>query len=160
MHAKAVAVQEALRSAGVETQVRELPDSTRTAPEAAAAVGVGLAQIVKSLVFLANDELVVALVSGANRASVQRLEAAVGSPLRQADARTVKERTGYAIGGVAPVGHPAGTLLLIDEDLLAHGVVWAAAGTPRAVFPISPDELVRVTGGRVLELKEAASAGG
>jgi prolyl-tRNA editing enzyme YbaK/EbsC (Cys-tRNA(Pro) deacylase) len=160
MHAKVVAVQEALHSAGVETQVRELPESTRTAPEAAAAVGVGLAQIVKSLVFLAANELVVALVSGANRASVDRMEAAVGSPLRQADARTVKERTGYAIGGVAPVGQPPGTVVLIDEDLLTHDVVWAAAGTPRAVFPIAPDELVRVTGGRVLELKEAASADG
>jgi prolyl-tRNA editing enzyme YbaK/EbsC (Cys-tRNA(Pro) deacylase) len=154
LHPKALAVQEALHAAGVDAQVRELPDSTRTAPEAAAAVGVGVAQIVKSLVFLAGDELVVALVSGANRASVPKMTTAVGAPLRQADAVTVKERTGYAIGGVAPVGQPGGTIMLVDTDLLAHEVVWAAAGTPKSVFPIAPAELVRVTGGRVLELAE------
>ena len=154
MHKKAAAVQDLLHAAGVDAQVRELPDSTRTAPDAAAAVGVDVAQIVKSLVFLADDRLVLGLVSGANRASVPRMAAAVGTALRQADARTVKERTGYAIGGVAPVGAPAGTVVLVDADLLGHDVVWAAAGTPRAVFPIAPDELVRVTDGRVLDLKE------
>lgn len=154
LHPKALAVQETLHAAGVEAQVIELPDSTRTAPEAAAAVGVDVAQIVKSLVFVADDNLVVALVSGVNRASVQKMGAVIDAPLRQADAVTVKERTGYAIGGVAPVGQPTGTVVLVDADLLRHDVVWAAAGTPKSVFSISPRELVRVTGGQVIDLAE------
>ena len=145
-------MQEILRAAGVEAAVQELPQSTRTAPEAAAAVDADVAQIVKSLVFLAGDQLVLALVSGANRASVQRMAAVVGSELTQADARTVKELTGYAIGGVPPVGHPACTVVLVDRDLLRHDAVWAAAGTPRAVFPIAPDTLVRIAEGRVANI--------
>lgn len=154
MHPKVARVQETLRTAGVTSVVRELPDSTRTAPEAAAAVGVDVAQIVKSLVFVAGDRLVLALVSGANRASLEQMAAAVGSELAQADARTVKDRTGYAIGGVPPVGHADGTTVLVDRDLLRHDEVWAAAGTPRAVFPIEPRTLLRVTGGRVVDLRD------
>ena len=156
MHPKAVRVQEILGTAGVEAAVRELPQSTRTAPEAAAAVAADVAQIMKSLVFLADDRLMLALVSGANRASVQQMAAVVGSDLTQADARTVKELTGYAIGGVPPVGHPDGTLVLVDRDLLRHDVVWAAGGTPRTVFPIAPTTLVRITEGRVVDLRDSA----
>ena len=155
MHSKAARVQEILRAAGVEGAVQELPQSTRTAPEAAAAVDADVAQIVKSLVFLAGDQLVLALVSGANRASVPQMAAVVGSELTQADARTVKELTGYAIGGVPPVGHPTGTVVLVDRDLLRHDVVWAAGGTPRTVFPIAPSRLVRITEGRVVDLRDA-----
>ena len=158
MHPKAQRLQQMLWAAGVQTTVVELPDSTRTAPDAAAAVGVDVAQIVKSLVFLAGDRLVVALVSGANRAAVSRLAAAVGSPVRQADARTVKDRTGYAIGGVPPIGHPDGTAVLVDRDLLGHPEVWAAAGTPRTVLPIAPATLVRLTGAQVAELAEPLAA--
>ena len=158
MHPKAARLQQLLHAYGADSTVVELPDSTRTAAEAAAAVGVDVAQIVKSLVFLAGDRLVVALVSGANRVSVDRLAAEVGSPVKQADARTVKDRTGYAIGGVPPFDHPPGTDVLVDRDLLGHRVVWAAAGTPRAVFPIEPATLVRLTGARAADLREPPAA--
>jgi prolyl-tRNA editing enzyme YbaK/EbsC (Cys-tRNA(Pro) deacylase) len=140
----------------VEVEPRVLPDSARTAPEAAAAVGVEVGAIVKSLVFRCGDEAVLALVSGANRADEARLGEAFGAPVGRADAGFARAATGFSIGGVPPFGHPAPLRTVVDEDLLAFEVVWAAAGTPHAVFPIAPDELARLAGGRVLSLAAPA----
>jgi Cys-tRNA(Pro) deacylase len=146
-------VRAALSAAGVTPRIEEFPSSTRTAQDAAAAVGTSVGQIVKSLVFLAGDAAVLALVSGANQLDTARLAALTGAQIGKADADAVRRATGYAIGGVPPIGFPAAIPTFIDRDLLQYDVVWAAAGTPRHVFPIAPDDLVRVTGGRVAELK-------
>ena len=139
-------VREALAAAGVDAEIVVLEDSTRTAPEAAAAVGCELGAIVKTLVFRRSGDgsPVLVLVSGANRAD----EAALG--VERADASFVREVTGYAIGGIPPVGHATPLETLVDPDLMAFGEVWCAAGTPNTLFGIAPAELVRMTGGRVL----------
>jgi prolyl-tRNA editing enzyme YbaK/EbsC (Cys-tRNA(Pro) deacylase) len=141
-------VQAALHSLGLDVEVVELDDSTRTAPEAAAAVGCELGAIVKSLVFRGAEsgEPVLVMVSGDRRADETALADALGEPVARADADWVREKTGYAIGGVPPVGHPAPVRTLMDQDLMRFDTVWAAAGTPRTVFPIAPAELARVTG--------------
>jgi prolyl-tRNA editing enzyme YbaK/EbsC (Cys-tRNA(Pro) deacylase) len=146
-------VQAALTAAGVDTRIEEFPASTRTAQEAANTVGTSVGQIVKSLVFLAGTSPVLALVSGINRLDIQRLSALAGAAIGKADANAVRQATGYAIGGVPPTGFPAALPTFIDRDLLQYDVVWAAAGTPRHVFSIAPRELVRITGGRVADLK-------
>jgi prolyl-tRNA editing enzyme YbaK/EbsC (Cys-tRNA(Pro) deacylase) len=143
----------ALSAAGVAVRIEEFPSSTRTAQEAADAVGTSVGQIVKSLVFLAGGAPVLALVSGANQLDPQRLGALTGAAIGKADADAVRQATGYSIGGVPPTGFPAPIPTFIDRDLLHYAVVWAAAGTPRHVFPIAPEDLVRITGGRVVELK-------
>jgi prolyl-tRNA editing enzyme YbaK/EbsC (Cys-tRNA(Pro) deacylase) len=120
---------------------REFPQGTRTAADAAAAIGCEVGQIVKSLVFLRDDAPVLVLCSGANTVD----EEALG--LEKADAALVRERTGFAIGGVPPYGHPEQLETFVDEDLLRYDVVWAAAGTPRSVFPLSPTALLERTGG-------------
>ena len=140
----------------MEVDARVLPDSTRTAPEAAAAVGCEVGAIVKSLVFRIGDEAVLALVSGANRADEGLLEAGFGARVERADADFVRAATGYSIGGVPPLGHPRPLRTLVDEDLLDHPVVWGAAGTPRSVFPMEPRELARLTGGTVVRLAARA----
>jgi prolyl-tRNA editing enzyme YbaK/EbsC (Cys-tRNA(Pro) deacylase) len=149
-------VQEALRALALPADVRELDDSTRTAPEAAAAVGCELGAIVKSLVFrgVESGEAVLVLVSGDNRAVEARVAGEVGEAVGRADADFVRGATGYAIGGVPPVGHPAPLRTLVDEDLLRFDEVWAAAGTPRAVFGVAPAELARAAGGRVAAIAE------
>jgi prolyl-tRNA editing enzyme YbaK/EbsC (Cys-tRNA(Pro) deacylase) len=149
-------VQAALSAAGVAARIQEFPTSTRTAQDAADAVGSSVGQIVKSLVFLAGGAPVLALVSGANRLDPARLAALTGGPIGKADADAVRQATGYAIGGVPPTGFPAPIPTFIDRDLLQYEVVWAAAGTPRHVFPITPEDLVRITGGRVADLKLSA----
>jgi prolyl-tRNA editing enzyme YbaK/EbsC (Cys-tRNA(Pro) deacylase) len=145
-------VQAALHELGLDAEVVELADSTRTAPEAAAAVGCELGAIVKSLVFrgASSGEAVLVLVSGDRRADEAALARALGEPVERADADWVREVTGYAIGGVPPVGHPAPVRTLMDDGLERFDVVWAAAGTPRTVFPIAPDELARVTSAQPL----------
>jgi prolyl-tRNA editing enzyme YbaK/EbsC (Cys-tRNA(Pro) deacylase) len=148
-------VVDALRVAGIEAEIRNLSSSTRTAEDAAAAIGTSVACIVKSLVFLADDEPILTLVSGSNRLDTDRLGLALGRRIARADAATVRAATGFAIGGVAPVGHPAPLEVVVDRDLLQHDVVWAAGGTPNDVFPISPAALVSATGGRVVDLKAA-----
>jgi prolyl-tRNA editing enzyme YbaK/EbsC (Cys-tRNA(Pro) deacylase) len=140
----------------VEVEPRVLPDSARTAPEAAAAVGTEVGAIVKSLVFRCGDEAVLALVSGANRADESRLEEEFGGAITRADADFARAATGFSIGGVPPLGHPAPLRTIVDEDLLAFDVVWAAAGTPHAVFPIAPGELAELAGGRVVRLAAPA----
>jgi prolyl-tRNA editing enzyme YbaK/EbsC (Cys-tRNA(Pro) deacylase) len=152
-------VRTALQALGVEGEVIELSESARTAAQAAAACGVAVGQIVKSLVFLAGDEPILVLVSGANQADERRLATLSGRRVRRADADAVRALTGYAIGGVPPVGHPRPLRVFIDTDLLGHERLIAAAGTPHAVFPITPAELCRVTGGAVAHLKRAADGG-
>jgi prolyl-tRNA editing enzyme YbaK/EbsC (Cys-tRNA(Pro) deacylase) len=158
-------VQAALTAAGVDARIEEFPSSTRTAAEAAATVGTSVGQIVKSLVFLAGPSPVMALVSGINRLDTQRLAELSGADIGKADADAVRQATGYSIGGVPPIGFPAPIPTFIDRDLLQYDVVWAAAGTSRHVFPITPQELVRITGGLVGDLKaptlpSPASGGG
>jgi len=140
-------VAEELCRLGVSCEVKEMPQSTRSAEEAAVAVGCDVAQIVKSLIFrtVPGDQAVLVLVSGADRVDEARLAEVVGGPVERATADFVRARTGYAIGGVPPVGHTAPVASFLDEHLLDHEVVWAAAGTPRAVFSIKPADLLRVT---------------
>ena len=145
-------VEAALVEAGVEVDVRTFPQGTRTAQDAAAAIGVEVGQIVKSLVFARDDRPVLALVSGANRADEGLLAEAFGGKVGRASADDVRAWTGFAIGGIPPVGHPEPLETVVDEDLLRYAVVWAAAGTPTDVFAITPDDLVRVTDARVVQL--------
>jgi len=148
-------VAEALRARGVEAEVQELPDSTRTAPEAATALGCDIAEIAKSLVFRATEsgDPVLVIASGADRVDEGRLAEAVGEPIGKADADFVRERTGFGIGGVPPVGPAQPLPIYIEENMLQLERIWAAAGTPRAVFgPVTPAELVRATGARVVSV--------
>ena len=147
----AARVKEILRQQGLEAEVVEFAESTRTSAEAAAQVGCSLAQIAKSLVFRAkgSGRPVLVIASGANRVDEKAVEALLGEKIGKADADFVRDKTGYAIGGVAPVGHAVPPATFIDEDLLTFDAVWAAAGTPFAVFRLAPAELQRLTGGRV-----------
>jgi len=147
-------VQNALQSLGMTLHVVEMPDSTRTAVEAAQAVGCQLGQIVKSLVFKAkrSERPILVVASGANRVNERAIEALIGEPLGKADADFVRQRTGFVIGGVPPVGHTERLETFIDEDLLQFEEIWAAAGTPNAVFRLSPGDLVKMTGGRVIKI--------
>jgi len=136
---------------------QRMPDSTHTAAEAAAAVGVEVGAIVKSLVFVAVDddgarEPVLALVCGDNRADLDALAAVLNARIEKADAKTVKEATGYSIGGVPPLGHPAPVRTVIDRDLLRFDTVWSAAGSAYDVFPASPQQLVAWTGGVLADI--------
>jgi prolyl-tRNA editing enzyme YbaK/EbsC (Cys-tRNA(Pro) deacylase) len=136
---------------GVE--VRRFPDGTRTAVDAARAVGCELGQIVKSLVFVAGGRPVVALVSGANRLDPSRLAAVAGGPVAKADAETARAATGYSIGGVPPFGHATDVPVFMDRDLLGYEVVWAAAGRPDSVFEIEPRRLRELSDAVVTDLK-------
>jgi prolyl-tRNA editing enzyme YbaK/EbsC (Cys-tRNA(Pro) deacylase) len=156
MHRHAERFQEKLAALGEPGRVRETETSAHTAADAAAALGVPVAAIVKSLVFLLGtpdgaDPLLV-LVSGPNRVDLELVGRAAGGELSKADAATVKAATGYSIGGVPPLGHRAPLRTLIDRDLLGLEVLWAAAGTPSAVFPIAPDRLVALSGGEVVRV--------
>jgi len=156
MHPNVQRVSAAARAAGLEISVRRFPEGTRTADDAARAIGCTVAQIVKSLVFMADGDPLLALVSGVNRVDMDRLAAATGAAAaRRATGDEARSAGGYAIGGVPPFGHPRPLTVLIDRDLLAHEVLWAAAGLPDAVFAIAPDDLVRVSDGRVVELAES-----
>jgi prolyl-tRNA editing enzyme YbaK/EbsC (Cys-tRNA(Pro) deacylase) len=145
-------VRNALLAAGLTSEIVETPDSARTAVEAAAAVGSSVGQIVKSLVFLCDDQPVLALVAGDNRLDEQLLGALAGGRITRADAARVREHTGFAIGGVAPLGSLQPLPVFCDADLLAHDWVWAAAGAPHAVFRVEPRALVAATGAQVAEL--------
>jgi prolyl-tRNA editing enzyme YbaK/EbsC (Cys-tRNA(Pro) deacylase) len=133
--------------------VSTFPEGTRTAADAAAAIGCDVAQIVKSLIFRrASGAAVLVVASGASRVDEAKVEALLGEPIGKADADFVRAATGFAIGGVPPAGHAAPLETLVDRDLLALGEIWAAAGTPRTVFPLTPDELMAMTGGRVADV--------
>jgi Cys-tRNA(Pro) deacylase len=153
LHPNARAVMAAAVEHGLRIDIHEYPDGTRTAADAARAIGVDVGQIVKSLVFAVDGEMVVALVSGSNRLDESRLAAAArGERVARVDADAVRAATGYPIGGVPPFGHARHLRTFIDADLLAYRSVWAAAGTPRHNFAIAPPELVRITGGVVAPL--------
>jgi prolyl-tRNA editing enzyme YbaK/EbsC (Cys-tRNA(Pro) deacylase) len=139
---------------GVEIEITSYPEGTRTAADAARAIGCDVAAIVKSLVFVVNGVPVLALTSGANRVDVERLGAIFDAPpARQATADEVRDATGFAIGGTPPFGVQLPTLF--DADLLDHETIWAAAGTPDSVFPIAPLRLIEVTGARVAEFAKS-----
>ena len=145
-------VQEALRALGLDHEVVDLGQSARTAADAARAVGCRVDQIAKSLVFRLRDSgrPLLVVTSGANRVDEARVSAVVGEPLERADADFVRAETGFAIGGVAPIGHAKPVVTLIDEHLLRFEEIWAAAGHPNTVFRLTPDDLVTMTGGRVV----------
>jgi prolyl-tRNA editing enzyme YbaK/EbsC (Cys-tRNA(Pro) deacylase) len=147
-------IQDALRAAGAAFEVVELPDSTRTAVDAARAIGCSVAQIAKSIVFRtsAGKQPVMVVASGAHRINEKKVAEAVGATIEKADADFVREKTGFSIGGVPPIGHASPIPVLIDEDLLRSGDIWAAAGTPHSVFKISADELVKITNGKVISI--------
>lgn len=153
----ALKVQKALAGFGLDLQVKELTESTRTAQDAALAVGCDVGQIVKSLVFRGktSGEAVFVVASGANRVDEKALAGLVGEKIEKADADFAREKTGFAIGGVPPVGHPAPLHTFIDEDLLQYGEVWAAAGTPNALFSLTPDQLCQITAGQVVTIRKA-----
>ena len=144
-------VQDALREKGFGFEVVELPQTTRSAAEAAQAVGCRVEQIAKSLVFRGAESgrPVLVIASGGNRVDERRLGELIGEPVAKATADFVREATGFAIGGVPPVGHAQPVETLIDEDLLRYEEIWAAAGTPSAVFRLTPGDLVTMTDGRV-----------
>ncbi|HSQ26346.1 MAG TPA: YbaK/EbsC family protein [Anaerolineales bacterium] len=148
-------VQQALEALGLALQVIEMPDSTRTAQEAAQAVGCQVGQIVKSLVFKIKRSRrpILVVASGQNRVNEKKLEALLEEPLGKADADFVRQHTGFAIGGVPPIGHEEPIETFVDEDLLQYETVWAAAGTPKAVFRLTPTELVKITGGKVVDIR-------
>ena len=144
-------VQAALQEQGFSAQVRELPESTRTAGQAALAAGCEVGQIVKSLVFRGktSGRPILVETSGVNRVSEQKLTPLVGEVVEMADPEFVREQTGFSIGGVPPLAHPSPILTVVDEDLLQHRTIWAAAGTPNALFELTPSDLIRMTQGIV-----------
>jgi prolyl-tRNA editing enzyme YbaK/EbsC (Cys-tRNA(Pro) deacylase) len=155
MHPTTARVAAALAEAGLDTEIREFAETTRTAQEAADTLGVAVGAIVKSLCFVADDTPVILLVSGANRADLEKLRSLLGATnVVRANAQTVRAATGFAIGGVPPVAHATSSRLIIDRDLLQYGELWAAAGTPNSVFRITPGQLVEVTGGDVRDIVE------
>ena len=150
----AARVQELLRTAGSTAVVKQFPVTARTAADAAAAIGCTVAQIAKSLVFrAASGRPILVIASGVNRVDEKKIAAALSQAIGKADAEFVRASTGYAIGGVAPIGHATPPVIFIDEDLRKHEVIWAAAGHPHAVFPLNPVELERLTGGTVMTVK-------
>lgn len=144
-------VADALAARGHRGEVRILSDSARSAPEAAAAVGVHQRQIVKSLVFRGREsgEPVLVMVGGTSRVDTELLAAVIGEPVKRADADWVREVTGFSIGGVPPIGHSRALLTVADEALVPESELWAAAGTPHAVFPLAGHELATLTGARL-----------
>lgn len=154
MHPNVARVVAAAAERGLEVETRNFPDGTKTAADAAAAIGVTVGQIVKSLIFGVDGRLVLAYVSGSNRLDERKLAAAAGgSKCERVDADAVRTGTGFPIGGVPPFGHATALDVFIDPDLLQYDEVWAAAGTWNDVFAIAPGDLVRASGGTVVELR-------
>ena len=148
-------VQDALNSAGYTNQVIEHNQTTRSAKEAAAAIGCTVAQIAKSLIFKTSQthQPILVIASGPNRVNEAHLGELIGEPIEKADADFALQTTGFAIGGIPPLGHRSAMRTFIDEDLTSWDQIWAAAGTPNAVFPLTPQELSRMTGGIVTSIK-------
>ena len=144
----------AAAAVGLTPDVQRFPEGTRTAADAAAAVGCAVGQIVKSLVFSVDGAPILILTSGANQVDTELVGARLGARLEKADAAVVREATGFAIGGTPPLGHATPLRTLLDEDLLTHDEVWAAAGTPDTCFPITPDTLLEVTGAEVVAVQD------
>jgi len=148
-------VQQILDEFSVSCQVVEMPQSTRTADDAARAVGCQVGQIVKSLIFegKTSHQPILVATSGANRVNEKKIAERIFEPLGKADADFVREKTGFAIGGVPPVGHARPVRIFIDEDLMQYDEIWAAAGTPRALFKLTPADLQKITAGQVIAVK-------
>ena len=154
LHPNTLRVIAAAREAGLEITTRRFPEGTKTAADAAAAIGVSVGQIVKSLVFAVDGEIVMAYVSGANQLDEKKLAAAAGgAKCSRVDADAVRAATGYPIGGVPPFGHSTQLRVFVDPDLLQYDEVWAAAGTWNDNFGANPNDIVRVAGGVVADLK-------
>ncbi len=149
-------VQDALNDSGIRFEVREFPESTRTAAEAAEVIGCEVAQIAKSLIFKAkeSERSVLVIASGVNRVDEKKLSRLLGEKITRADPGFVREKTGFAIGGVPPLAHSEAPVTFIDNDLLNYDSIWAAAGTPNAVFPLRPSELLDLTGGSLADIKK------
>ena len=153
LHPRSRLVQDALRAAGIRGEIVVLPDAASTAALAAAALGVEVGAIANSLVFWSDGEPLLDMTSGAHRVDTAALAQRLGrTKIARATPDQVREATGQAIGGVAPTGHPAPIATIVDEDLARHPELWAAGGTPHTVFPLTFDELVRVTGGTVAKV--------
>jgi prolyl-tRNA editing enzyme YbaK/EbsC (Cys-tRNA(Pro) deacylase) len=148
-------VQDALKALGFANQVVELQVTTRTSADAAHAVGCTVEQIAKSIVFEGKQtqKPILVIASGPNRVNKKKIEKLISEPLGKADVDYVRKHTGFVIGGVPPIGHLEKLEIFIDEDLLKHAGIWAAAGSPNAVFKLAPSELVKMTGGRVVSIK-------
>jgi Cys-tRNA(Pro) deacylase len=156
IHPNVLRVMEAARERGLEITTKRFPEGTKTAADAAAAIGVSVGQIVKSLVFGVDSEIVMALVSGSNQLDEKKLAAAAGgAKCARVDADAVRDATGYPIGGVPPFGHSTQLRVFVDLDLLQYDEVWAAAGTWNDNFGANPNDIVRVAGGVVTDLKRA-----
>ena len=156
IHPNVLRVMEAARERGLEITTKRFPEGTKTAADAAAAIGVSVGQIVKSLVFGVDSEIVMALVSGSNQLDEKKLAAAAGgAKCARVDADAVRDATGYPIGGVPPFGHSTQLRVFVDPDLLQYDEVWAAAGTWNDNFGAAPADIVRVAGGVVVDLKRA-----
>jgi len=155
-HPTALRTERLLREAGVDAAVVEFEQPTRTSAEAAAAIGCSVAEIAKSIVFRGrhSGQAVIVVASGENRVSEAKVAAQVGEPLARADAEFVRAATGYAIGGVAPIGHTQAVKMLLDTDLRRFETVWAAAGTPYSVFPLSPGQLRSLTGADWADIRQ------
>ena len=154
LHPNVVRVKQAATAAGLTIETRKFPEGTKTAQDAADAIGVGVGQIVKSLVFGVDDEIVMALVSGSNQLDEKKLAAAAGgAKCKRVDADAVRAATGFPIGGVPPFGHSTQLRVFVDPDLLQYDEVWAAAGTWNDNFGANPNDIVRVAGGVVTDLK-------
>ena len=160
MKPAAARFQVALDALGLRRSVIELPVEARTSQQAADAVGVGVGQIAKSLVFMVDGAPIMVIASGVNRVDERKLATLAGGKIRRADADTVKKATGYTIGGVPPFGHDTGLRLWIDEDLLGHDLIYAAGGVPECIFPLTPEELLKATGGTVADVRESKSLKG
>jgi prolyl-tRNA editing enzyme YbaK/EbsC (Cys-tRNA(Pro) deacylase) len=150
----ALKVQKALNAIGLQLEVIELPASTRTSQEAAQAIGCKVGQIAKSIIFqaLTSHRPVMVIASGPNRVNEKVIQELIGEAIGKADADFVRQRTGFVIGGVPPVGHTEHIETFIDQDLLQYSEIWAAAGTPHAVFRLTPDDLQRITGGMLVKV--------
>jgi prolyl-tRNA editing enzyme YbaK/EbsC (Cys-tRNA(Pro) deacylase) len=149
-------VRAALVAAGHADSVQAFPEGTRSAAEAAAAVGCEVAQIAKSIIFRAGERAVLVIASGANRVDMAKVAAATGFHVKRADGGWVRDVTGFAIGGVAPLGHLSPPVVLVDEDLFGFERVWAAAGSPMHVFATTPEALLGMSGGTRADVKEVA----
>jgi prolyl-tRNA editing enzyme YbaK/EbsC (Cys-tRNA(Pro) deacylase) len=148
-------VQSALNEHNLELRVVELPGSTRTSQEAADTIGCEVSQIAKSIIFRGKESgtPILVIASGENRVGERKLKSVVGEKVEKPDAEFALEETGFAIGGIPPVGHKNDIVTYIDEDLMDHKIIWAAAGTPNAVFSLTPQELLEITNGEIIDLK-------
>ena len=148
-------VQDKLKTLGFSNEVVELQTTTRTAAEAAQTIGCQVEQIAKSIVFQGREthKPILVIASGPNRVNEKRIEELISEPLAKADANFVRQKTGFVIGGVPPIGHLEKMEIFIDEDLLQYEEIWAAAGSPNAVFKLTPSDLMKMTGGRVVSIE-------